>query len=91
MNYFGEILKRQDIYGHKISLLYRGEDAFRTKFGGLLTVATYVLILIQMVNLLTDFLEHTAQTERFTSVKVDLNNHGPVNLFDNLFKIVLAT
>ena len=91
MNYFGEILKRQDIYGHKISLLYRGEDAFRTKFGGFLTVATYMLILIQSINLLTDFLEHTAQTERYTSVKVDLNSHGPIKLHDSLFTIVLST
>ena len=42
----GGLLLRLDIFGHKVGVHYRGDDAYRTKFGGLLSLATYVLVLI---------------------------------------------
>ena len=56
----GGLLLKLDIFGHKVGVHYRGDDAYRTKFGGLLSLATYVLVLIQTLNLVTDFVEHSA-------------------------------
>ena len=49
-----------DIYGHKISVNYRGGDAFQTKLGGLVSLATFVLIIINSVNLVTQFVDRSA-------------------------------
>ena len=57
---FGALLKRLDIYGHKISVNYRGKDAFKTKLGGLVSLATYVLIIINTVQLITKFIDRSA-------------------------------
>ena len=65
----GALLRGLDIYGHKVGVHYQGEGAYKTKFGGLLTLATYVLVLIQISNLVAGFLDHTAQTENFVRVK----------------------
>ena len=41
-----ELLMSLDIFGHKVGVHYKGEDAYKTKFGGLLTLTTYVLVII---------------------------------------------
>ena len=63
------LLASLDIYGHQVGVHYKGEDAYKTKFGGLLTLITYVLVFIQTLNLITDFVEHSAQTEKFVRIK----------------------
>ena len=40
------LLLRLDVFGHKVGVHYRGEDQYRTKIGGLLTLITYTLVLI---------------------------------------------
>ena len=42
----GGILARLDIFGHKVGVHYKGENTYKTKCGGLLTLATYVLVII---------------------------------------------
>ena len=43
---FGMLLAALDIFGHNVGVQYRGQETYKTKFGGLLTLATYVLVLI---------------------------------------------
>ena len=57
---FGALLKIFDIYGHKISVNYRGGGAFKTKLGGLVSLATFVLIIVNTVNLITQFVDRSA-------------------------------
>ena len=54
------LLVRLDIFGHNVGVHYKGEDAYKTKFGGLLTLVTYVLVIIQTLNLFTDFFDNSA-------------------------------
>ena len=63
------LLLRLDIYGHKIGVNYRGEDMYRTKFGGFLTLATYTLVAIHTIKLVSNFLDHSAQTENYTTIR----------------------
>ena len=85
----GGLLLRLDIYGHKVGVHYRGEDAYKTKFGGLLSLATYVLVMIQTLNLVTDFVDHSAQTENFVRIKQDLVDQGEFNLHDHQLQIFI--
>ena len=76
------LLLRFDIYGHKIGVHYKGEDEYRTKFGGILTLATYIFVVIHTINLVSNFVDHSAQTENYTRIKQDLLNEGDFNLRD---------
>ena len=44
-----------DMYGHTIGVHYRGRDAYKTKLGALVTLATYVLMTVNMISLFTAF------------------------------------
>ena len=52
MKFIGDYLKKFDIYGHKISVNYRGNESFNTRMGGLLSLATLVLTFVNTLNLM---------------------------------------
>ena len=70
------LLQRLDIFGHRIGVHYRGEDTYKTIFGGLLTLATYILVSLHTFNLVSSFLDYSAQTEKFSQIKQSLFNKG---------------
>ncbi len=72
MNRLGAFLVDQDIYGHPISVHYKGSESYKTLLGALCTVATYVLIGINLFTLLTTFNDGSNQ-----------NEISRVNYFDN--------
>ena len=51
----GEIIVGQDMYGHVIGVHYKGSGSYQTKLGAFVTLATYVLMTVNMVTLLTEF------------------------------------
>ena len=44
-----------DMYGHPITIKHQGQSVYRTKLGSLVTLLTYVLIVINSVDLYSDF------------------------------------
>ena len=84
------LLLRLDFFGHKVGVHYRGEDAYKTKFGGLLSLATCVLVTIQTSNLFSDFADNSAQTENFVRIKQDLLNQGEFNLREQQVEIMIT-
>ena len=52
-----KLLKSQDIYGRAIGVHYDGEDTHKTRLGGIATIMTYVLCLINTYNLLVQFVD----------------------------------
>ena len=54
-SFIGNSLKGFDIFGHQMGVSYKGEGAVKTRLGGFLTIGTYVLLLINLLNLATDF------------------------------------
>ena len=84
------LLRSLDIFGHKVGVKYRGEEAFKTRLGALLTVGTFVLIMINAQNLLVQFSDHSAQTEVINPTKVDSNKEEPVDLRQEGFDIAVT-
>ena len=52
-----DLIVNQDIFGHEIKVNYRNSDTFKTSLGALCTIATYTLIIINFVTLLTAFID----------------------------------
>ena len=61
---FGQFLKNQDIYGHRIGVHYRGASAYKTRLGALVTFATRLLMLLYLSKLLAAFYVGSNQEER---------------------------
>ena len=57
MKMMNGVLTALDFYGHPINVLYQGEPVYKTRLGSLCTLVTYVLILINLSALVTQFLD----------------------------------
>ena len=89
--WLGGLLTGLDVFGHKIGVNYNGDDAYKTKFGGLLTLITYVLVVIYTNTLVHDFYEHTAQVvENYSRIKVVMNELGEFSLRENSIDIIIT-
>ena len=60
-----------DMYGHMIGVHYRGRGAYKTRLGALVTLATYTLMIVNMVTLVQAFMDGSKQEEKGQSVKFD--------------------
>ena len=56
-----KFIKDRDIYGLPIKVLYRGEDQYKTKLGAFCTLATYILALINLLELIQVFFNGNRQ------------------------------
>ena len=84
------LLKWFDIYGHQVSVNYKGDGMFKTKFGGLLFLATIVLIIVNTVSLTTQFVDRTAQKENQRTLNTELFDQEPMHLSDNQFDVLIS-
>ena len=64
-------LKGIDIYGYQLGVTYQGDKAYKTLFGGILSLATIVLVMINTGNILTDFITFSEQKEVYHEVSLD--------------------
>ena len=79
----------QDIYGHKFGIKYKGSDTYKTKLGALFTLATYVLMLVNIVTLCTKFANNSRQEEKSNELYLDRFSAGRFDLKDYQFEMVL--
>ena len=54
---FVNFIVDQDIFGHAIKVNYQSKDAYKTRLGALCTIATYILMAINFVTLMTAFID----------------------------------
>ena len=87
---FEQLLVNQDMYGHLIGVHYRGQDAYKTRLGALVTIATYVLMAINLLSLITAFIDGSNQTETFQETKIDRFESDDVKLSDLDLDIMAA-
>ena len=88
----GKFLSGQDIYGHKIGVHYDGESEYKTRFGGLVTLATYVFVIINTFNLVTvDFVNREGQVENQRNLYVDLLGMDPFDLEEHQFDVSVTS
>ena len=74
-----------------IGVHYKGSGSYQTKLGALVTLATYVLMTVNMVTLCIAFNDVSSQDEKFQSEKIDRFYSDPVKFADNEIEIVLFT
>lgn len=82
-NYFSNALRDVDKFGKHISVTYKGDDAVRTRLGGVCTLVAYILILINFVRIWVDFVDFKAQSDSYINVKVDALEFGKLGLATN--------
>ena len=80
MERLGKLFTGLDMYGHKIGVNYEGSDHFRTKLGAVVTLITYVLILINALNIGTQFVNDDNQKEIYRPLQIDLNTFPMQNM-----------
>ena len=60
------------MYGHVIGVHYRGSGSYQTRLGAFFTLATYALMLVNMLTLSTAFLDGSMQDEKFQKTTIEL-------------------
>lgn len=87
----GKMFVDLDIYGHAIGVNYRGQDAYKTRLGALFTLATRILMTMNLVILLIAFFEGTKQEEKMQSIKFDSFYADSVDLVEQKFLLSFLT
>ena len=64
----GNFLRNQDIYGSPFKVHYKGNGAYTTVLGGVLTLITFILICINTLEIAIQFFNGTAQKESVNTV-----------------------
>ena len=72
------------MFGQPVMVNYQGSDNFRTKPGALMSMATYSLMLFNLVNLVQSFFDGDKQSESQRSEKFDRFTAGEFSLEENL-------
>ena len=54
---FGTFILSRDLLGHAHSINYRGSTTYNTYVGSILSICIYVLVLVQLVDKITDLVE----------------------------------
>ena len=75
------------MFGHTVGVHYRGDSAYKTRLGALVTFVTYLFMLLNLSKLIAAFFDGSNQEERGQRIKIDRFNEGPVILADNYFEI----
>ena len=68
VQYFTEI----DIFGAPISLQYRGRDTYKTRVGALLSLATYTIVIVVLLQKCVELMDGSAQEEVVKEVRVNM-------------------
>ena len=84
-----KLIVGQDIYGHAVSVHYRGSDYFRTRIGAIFTMVTYVLIAINTIQLIIAFSNGSKQQASSQVYLKDRYYEEAQYLKENDFEIVL--
>ena len=52
-----DYLVGKDVYGHPVGINYRGSDSFQTKMGACCTLATLIMVIVNLSTLVTVFFD----------------------------------
>lgn len=67
MNRISNFVKNFDIYGQNIQLKYKGEDSFKTPFGGILTFLSYFVLSMFLYDQFLGLVSRDAVSKRLNS------------------------
>lgn len=64
MQKLGDFIRSYDIFGHKISVHLKGDDSFKSLVGSIASTIVFALILSNLVNLCSAFMDGSRQEEK---------------------------
>ena len=64
------------MFGHRIQMHYKGNPEFSTGFGGFVSLLAYVLIIINSIQVISDFVNNENQREIYRIIQEDFNKLG---------------
>ena len=84
---FENYLISYDRWGKAITVNYKGSGVYKTRLGALLSISSYILLIIFTVNLFTAFIDGSKQTETTQTLKYDTFGGEPRKLSDMGFGV----
>ena len=79
----------RDIFGQPIGVHYRGSSAYKTFLGSICTLGAYALMIMQLILLITVFIDGSNQTEKTQVNALDRFFGGPRKFSEHNFDIIL--
>ena len=55
--FFTNLLRNRDAYGHPIGVFYKGDDAYQTLLGGVLTLAAQILTFVLLIQAIQEIIQ----------------------------------
>ena len=90
--FFTSLLRNRDAYGHPISVFYKGDDAYQTLLGGVMTLTAQILTFVLLTQAIQEMIQMEQPTinsyETVTDVDARLER-GAVNLKEKGFVIAI--
>ena len=86
-----KFLKSIDIYGHPISVLYRGEKTHNTLLGSVFSILTTAVVLFFALDRLIKMLSYENQDEIVRSVLSDIDQEGRIILKEYDLRLMFQT
>ena len=80
-----------DIYGYSVGVHYRGDSSFKTGFGAMLSLVSFILIIANTSTLIHAFVTKEDQKESVSSVTESLVDVDELSLKENKFEIIFGT
>ena len=81
-----------DTYGVPVSVNYRGDDTYKTRFGALLSLISYFLLISFAIRKGIDLLDKSSPSISITNEVIDYaNDDTQYNLLDQSASIIIET
>ena len=80
----------RDIFGHKISVNYRGSEEYNTYLGSVCSVTALVLMLLNLLVLLTAFSDHSKQEENTQQTSIETFESEQYKMSDSSTDIAIV-
>ena len=90
---FTNLLRSRDAYGHPIGVFYKGDDAYQTLLGGVLTLAAQILTFVLVTQAIQEIIQMEEPTINSYETFIDVDAReeiGAVSLKEKGFVIAIG-
>ena len=84
---FDDYIVSYDRWGKAITVNYKGSSVYKTRLGALISIGSYVLLIIFTMQLFIAFIDGAKQTETTQTLKYDTFGSEPYNLSEMNFGV----
>ena len=87
MKKFENYMVSYDRWGKAITVNFKGSSVYKTRLGALLSIGSYILLIIFTLSLFTAFIDGSKQTETAQTIKYELFGSEAHKISDLAFGI----